>query len=217
MDLNPVLAHPTGASVVDARVVINPKLPVTDHRYRHMAIFPYPIELERDVQLKDGSALMLRPIRPDDAEREHAFVAKLSVASRYSRFQYPVSALSPEMMARFTQLDYDREMALLLLVPGTDEIAAVARYFPNPDRISVEFACVVADAWQGRGVGTLLMKALIACARAAGYASMDGAVLSANAGMLALVGYLGFISEPGDDPNHTVKVVLALNSEQKSG
>ena len=76
---------------------------------------------------------------------------------------------------------------------------------------------MVADAWQGRGVGTLLMKALIACARAAGYASMDGAVLSANAGMLALVGYLGFISEPGDDPNHTVKVVLALNSEQKSG
>ena len=217
MDLNPVLAHPTGASVVDARVVINPKLPVTDHRYRHMAIFPYPIELERDVQLKDGSALMLRPIRPDDAEREHAFVAKLSVASRYSRFQYPVTALSPEMMARFTQLDYDREMALLLLVPGTDEIAAVARYFPNPDRISVEFACVVADAWQSRGVGTLLMKALIACARAAGYASMDGAVLSANAGMMALVGYLGFISEPSDDPNHTVKVVLALNSEQKSG
>ena len=216
MDLNPVLAHPQGASVVDARVVINPKLPVTDHRYRHMAIFPYPIELERQVQLKDGSALMLRPIRPDDAEREHAFVAKLSVATRYSRFQYPVSTLSPEMMARFTQLDYDREMALLLLIPGSDEIAAVARYFPNPDRVSVEFACVVADAWQGRGVGSLLMKALIACAHSAGYASMDGAVLSANAGMLALAGSLGFISEPSDDPNHTVKMVLALTSNQQS-
>ena len=210
MDLNPVLVHPNGASVVDARVVINPKLPITDHRYRHMAIFPYPIELEREVRLKDESKLMLRPIRPDDAEREHAFVARLSVASRYSRFQYPVSALSADMMARFTQLDYDREMALLLLVPGIDEIAGVARYFPNPDRISVEFACVVADAWQGRGVGTILMKALIACARAAGYASMDGAVLSANAAMLSLAGQLGFVPEPGNDPNHTVKVVLDL-------
>ena len=210
MDLNPILAHPRGASLVDARIVINPKLPITDDRYRHMAIFPYPIELEREVQLKDGSMLMLRPIRPDDAGREHAFVAKLSAASRFSRFQHPVTALSPEMIERFTQLDYDREMALLLLVPGDDEIAGVARYFPNPDRISAEFACVVADHWQGRGVGTVLMKALIAIARNAGYVSMEGAVLSANARMLTLADHLGFVSETGSDPNHTVKVVLAL-------
>ena len=210
MDLNPILAHPRGASVVDARIVINPKLPITDDRYRHMAIFPYPIELEREVQLKDGSMLMLRPIRPDDAEREQAFVAKLSAASRFSRFQHPVTALSPEMIERFTQLDYDREMALLLLVPGDDVIAGVARYFPNPDRISAEFACVVADHWQGRGVGTVLMKALIAIARNAGYVSIEGAVLSANARMLTLTEHLGFVSETGNDPNHTVKVVLAL-------
>jgi len=210
MDLNPILAHPRGASVVDARIVINPKLPITDDRYRHMAIFPYPIELEREVQLKDGSMLMLRPIRPDDAEREQAFVAKLSAASRFSRFQHPVTALSPEMIERFTQLDYDREMALLLLVPGDDVIAGVARYFPNPDRISAEFACVVADHWQGRGVGTVLMKALITIARNAGYVSIEGAVLSANARMLTLTEHLGFVSETGSDPNHTVKVVLAL-------
>jgi acetyltransferase len=216
MDLNPVLAHPAGASVVDARVVINPTQPVTDHRYRHMAIFPYPIELEREVQLKDRSTLMLRPIRPDDAAREHAFVAKLSAASRYSRFQHPVSSLSPETMARFTQLDYDREMALLLLVPGGVEIVAVARYFPNPDRTSVEFACVVADEWQGRGAGSVLMKALIACARDAGYASIEGAVLSANTAMLTLAARLGFVTAPEGDPNHTIKVVLALIPEHGS-
>ena len=78
MDLNPVLAHPGGACVVDARIVINHKMPITDHRYRHMAIFPYPIELEKEVRSKDGSKLMLRPIRPDDAERERAFVAIIS-------------------------------------------------------------------------------------------------------------------------------------------
>ena len=202
--------------MVDARVVINPLQPLTDPRYRHMAIFPYPIELERDIHLKDGSTLMMRPIRPDDAEREHAFVAGLSDASRYSRFQHAVSALSPEMMARFTQVDYDREMALLVLVPEVNEIAAVARYFPNPDRISAEFACVVADRWQGRGVGTLLMKALIECARTAGYKSLIGSVLSANSGMLQLVDRLGFISESGSDPNHTVSVVLMLGPEGKN-
>ena len=212
MDLNPVLAHPRGAAVVDARVVINSTLPITDHRYRHMAIFPYPIELERQVRLKDGSALMLRPIRPDDADREHAFVAKLSDASRYSRFQHSMTALSAEMIARFTQLDYDREMALLLLVPGIDEIAGVARYYPNVDRVSAEFACAVADAWQGRGVGTVLMKALIACARDAGYVSMDGAVLSTNAAMLALTERLGFVAADGHEPDHTVKMVLALGA-----
>ena len=212
MDLNPVLAHPAGATIVDARVVINPRLPTTDARYRHMAIFPYPIELEKEVRLKDGSQLMLRPIRPDDAERERAFVAGMSEASRYLRFQHAVSALSPEMIARFTQVDYDREMALLALLPGSLEVAGVARYFPNPDRVSAEFACAVADDWQGRGVGTLLMKALIDCARAAGYVSLNGAVLSANAGMLTLAEHLGFVAEAGDDPNHTVKVVLMLNS-----
>ena len=211
MDLNPVLVHPAGASVVDARVVINPKLSVTEHRYRHMAIFPYPIELEREVHLKDGSTLMLRPIRPDDAARENAFVAALSDASRYSRFQHSVSSLSPEMIARFTQIDYDREMALLVLVPGGDEIVGIARYFPNPDRVSAEFACVVADQWQGRGVATLLMNALIDCARAVGYETLEGAVLATNRPMLTLTEHLGFVSEPGSDSSHTVKVVLSLN------
>ncbi|MEQ1518561.1 MAG: GNAT family N-acetyltransferase, partial [Usitatibacteraceae bacterium] len=211
MDLNPVLAHPGGASVVDARVIINPKSPVTDHRYRHMAIFPYPIELEREVRLKDGTALTLRPIRPDDSELEHAFVAKLSDASRYSRFQHSLTALSPELMARFTQLDYDREMALVVLTPGADEIVGVARYFPNSDRVSAEFACVTADAWQGRGVATLLMTELIACARAAGYASLDGMVLSGNKNMLTLTQNLGFIQDAGHEIEHTVKVVLKLD------
>jgi acetyltransferase len=211
MDLNPVLSHPEGACVVDARVVINPKLPTTDHRYRHMAIFPYPVELEQEARLKDGSTLMLRAIRPDDAEREQAFVAALSDASRYARFQHSVSSLSPEMIERFTQLDYDREMALVVQVPGTGVFAGVARYFPNSDRVSAEFACVVADAWQGRGVGRLLMKALIGCATAAGYASLEGSVLSTNVVMLKFIESLGFVPLPGSDPNHTVKVVLALN------
>ncbi len=210
MDLNPVLVHPQGAAIVDARVVINSDAPLTDLRYRHMAIFPYPVELEREIRLKNGAGLLLRPIRPDDAERERAFVAKMSDASRYSRFQHSVSALSPEMIARFTQLDYDREMALIAIDVATDQIAGVSRYFPNPDRLSVEFAIAVADSWQGHGLGRVLMKSLIACAQAAGYTSIVGSVLPTNQGMLALAEQLGFLTEASEDPNRNVQVVLSL-------
>jgi acetyltransferase len=210
MDLNPVLTHPHGAAIVDARVVIDTTAPLTDLRYRHMAIFPYPVELEREIRLKDGAALLLRPIRPDDAERERAFVAGMSDASRYARFQHSVSELSGEMIARFTQLDYGREMALVAIDTGTDQIAGVSRYFPNPDRVSVEFAVAIADTWQRRGLGRVLMNALIGCARDAGYQRIDGSILPGNLGMLQLVDDLGFVAEESDDPNRTVRVVLRL-------
>ncbi|MBL0122905.1 MAG: bifunctional acetate--CoA ligase family protein/GNAT family N-acetyltransferase [Betaproteobacteria bacterium] len=210
MDLNPVLTHPLGAAIVDARVVINAKAPLTDLRYRHMAIFPYPIELEHEIRLKDGAALLLRPIRPDDANRERAFVAGLSDESRYSRFQHAISELSAEMIARFTQLDYGREMALVAIDVGSDEIVGVSRYFPNPDHVSVEFAVAIADAWQGRGLGMALMKSLVRCAREAGFEAMQGSVLAGNVGMLRLVDQLGFVAVESDDPNSNNRVALRL-------
>ena len=210
MDLNPVLAHPLGAAVVDARVVINSTAPLTDLRYRHMAIFPYPIELEHEIRLKDGAALLVRPVRPDDADRERAFVAALSDTSRYSRFQHSISALSPEMIARFTQLDYSREMALVAIDVSSDQIAGMVQYFPNPDRVSVEFAVAIADPWQGRGLGFTLMKSLMNCARDAGYLRMDGSVLPGNQGMLQMVDQLGFEITESDDPNRTMRVEISL-------
>ena len=212
MDLNPVLAHPGGAAIVDARVVINATAPLTDLRYRHMAIFPYPVELEREVRVRDGAPLLLRAIRPDDVDREHAFVASMSDTSRYYRFQHPVSGLSQEMIARFTQLDYAREMALVAIDIENDRIAGVSRYFPNPDRVTAEFAVAIADNWQARGLGMILMKSLIACAKDAGYRAIEGSVLPANLGMLKLAEQLGFVMEKGDDPNHTVRIVLTLAS-----
>ncbi len=210
MDLNPVLTHPQGAAVVDARVVINSHAPLTDMRYRHMAIFPYPLELEHEIRLKGGHALLVRPIRPDDAEREREFIAGLSEASRYSRFQHSVSALSAETIARFTQLDYGREMALVAIDSDDDKIAGVSQYFPNPDRVSAEFAIAIADAWQGRGLGLALMKSLIHCARDAGYQQIGGSILAGNRDMLRLVDQLGFVVEESDEPHHTVRIGLSL-------
>jgi acetyltransferase len=217
LDLNPVLAHPGGVAVVDARMVVDHTQPVTDTRYRHMAIFPYPVELEREFRLKDGTAVQIRPIRPDDAARERAFVAAMSDTSRYYRFLHPLAALSDEMIARFTQLDYAREMALVATAPEESVMVGVARYFPNADGRSVEFAIAVADAWQGKGLGRALMQDLIATARDAGFAMIEGSILRSNVGMLNLATQLGFATRAtGESAHDVVRVELVLQQARET-
>ena len=192
LDLNPVLAHPGGAAIADARIVIDPGRVQALARYGHMAIHPYPAELEGILQLRDGRRLAVRPMRPEDAGLERAFVRQLSEQSRYLRFHDRLAELSPHMLARFTQLDYDRELALVVLPADLSAFAAVGRYVPNPDGVSAEFALAVADAWQGLGLGRALLERLCALAKAAGYRALEGHILSENADMLGLAQHLGF-------------------------
>ncbi len=201
MDLNPVLAHPGGATIADARVVIDPARLETPARYAHMAIHPYPAELEGEMRLPDGRAVHVRPIRPEDAVLERRFFDGLSERSRYHRFMQHLPELSPRMLARFTQLDYDRELALVAMWKG--EFIAVGRYAPNPDGRTAEFALTVADAWQGKGVGRGLLARLCDTARAAGYEALYGYVLAGNRDMLDLAGRLGFV-EISRDGNEVI-------------
>jgi acetyltransferase len=213
MDLNPVLAHEKGAIVADARVVIDPARDITPQRYRHMAIHPYPAELEQHIQLADGTSLTLRPIRPEDAQIEAEFVANLSEQSRYLRFLHHLAELTPSMLARFTQIDYDSEMALIALheTEGRAEIVGVARYVPNPDRGSAEFAIVIADAWQGRGLGSILLSRLLEIAKRNGLKRIDGTVLAVNQWMLRLVERLGFVRDTESQGREEVRVYIDLN------
>jgi acetyltransferase len=208
MDLNPVLAHPGGAVIADARVVIDPAQPPrAGPRYPHLAIHPYPVEMEGEIRLRDGRAVAVRPIRPEDAAREQRFLDRLSDKSRYQRFMQYVKQLPPHMLARFTQLDYDRELALVAL--WEDEFIAVGRYAPNPDGRTAEFALTVSDAWQGRGLGHALLKRLCAAARAAGYSALYGHILDANRDMLELAAHLGFVERSRDAELVTVVRPLA--------
>jgi acetyltransferase len=207
LDLGPVLGATGDAIVVGARVVADPKRHALARGYRHMAIHPYPIELETTVTLRDGSGLRVRPIRPEHAGAEVAFVAGLSNESRYLRFMYHLHELTPQMLARFTQVDYDRELALVALggKPGDEKIFGVARYVANPDRESAEFAVVVADAWQGRGLGRALMGKLIASAKRRGFHRLVGSILGMNASMQKLVRKLGFrLRADPDDPEQLI-------------
>ena len=219
MDINPLTVDDAGAIALDARVVIDPARLGDDTRYSHLAIHPYPTRLESSAQLREGSVITIRPIRPEDARMELAFVEALSDHSRYMRFFNPVRSLSPRMLARFTQVDYERELALIALPAETSgsggtgmtavpRMAGVARYSPDADGTSCEFAVTVADDWHNRGVASLLMRRLIEAARDAGYQRMTGTVLGVNSAMRTLMQGLGFTARatPGDPsvPDYTL-------------
>lgn len=202
MDINPLLVDAEGAFAADARVIIQLRPPSAD-RYGHMAIHPYPVHFVSRWQTADGNDMEIRPIRPEDAELVQNFVRGLSAETKYFRYMETLKELTPQMLVRFTQIDYDREMALIAIVRGEngEEAQGVARYASLPDGESCEFAVVVDDEARGMGIGHKLMNRLMEIARAKGLRDIEGDVLKANANMLHLARSLGFRVEvhPEDD------------------
>jgi len=212
LDINPLIVDAEGLAAVDARVVVNQPSADADP-YAHMAIHPYPSHLVEDWPMPDGHTLTIRPIRPEDAQIEQKFVRSLSDESRYFRFMQAVHELTPEMLVRFTQIDYDREMALIAVVEpdsGLETQVAVARYTMNPDRRSCEFAIVVADDWQGRGIGTHLMHSLMRVAKSRGLTLMEGEIIADNTHMRGLMRRVGFKIRPNPDDEGIVQAVREL-------
>jgi acetyltransferase len=212
MDINPIIVDENGAVAVDARIVLD-HAPPSMGAYHHLAILPYPSAYEREWPMKGGDLYTIRPIRPDDADMLQAFVRGLSQESRYYRFASAMPELPARMLARYTLIDYDREMALVAvhrtreaLADGefvdTERIIGVSRYITNPDQTSCEFSLVVADEFKGQGLGSRLMLSIIDFARAKGLAEIDGLVLANNPAMLRLMASLGFaIRTFAEDPD----------------
>jgi acetyltransferase len=210
MDINPLIGNDTGVIAVDARIHIAYRAPQAT-RYGHMAVYPYPSHLIEHAQLPDGTDFVIRPIRPEDAQMEQQFVRGLSQQTKYFRFMQALKELTPEMLVRFTQIDYDREMALIGVMrrAGKDQEAGVARYMTRPGGDRCEFAIVVSDEWRGKGIGARLMRSLMQNARDRGLKVMEGEVLSANTRMLELMKSLGFMIERDrNDPG--VKLVTKM-------
>lgn len=208
MDINPLIVDEQGAIAVDARMRVA-RPPHYTRPYAHMAIHPYPSQLTNQLQLADGTDVIIRPIRPEDSGIEADFVRNLSPQSKYFRFMRALQELTPEMLVRFTQIDYDQEMALIAVIKQQEREVevGVARYATQPDGKSCEFAIVVADEWRGRGIGTQLMTQLMAIARSRDLAIMEGEVLTANSGMLKLAAKLGFSSGNSSDDIPDVRTV----------
>ncbi|MFW9609853.1 MAG: GNAT family N-acetyltransferase [Aquaspirillum sp.] len=197
MEINPLIADEQGILALDARIIV--RAPQGNRRrYGHMAIMPYPTDLVEYMTLRDGTEVMIRPMRPEDADMQQEFVRSLSEESRFNRYMSSIKELSRPVLVRFTQLDYDREMALSMVatIEGKTQQLAASRYFMNPDNESCEFALVVGDDWQGRGIGVIMMERLFDAARQQGLKIMYGEVLANNKGMLKLMGKLGFKIDP---------------------
>ena len=210
IDINPLIADEEDSIAVDARVVVDYHTPTYDP-YGHMAVYPYPAHLTSGFQLPNGKDIVIRPIRPEDAEIEDMFVRSLSAESKYFRFMQSLQELTHEMLVRFTQIDYDREMAFIATteIRGEEAEIAVGRYVTNPDGNSCEFALVVGDDWRRMGIGTRIMMALIEVAKSRGLRTMEGEILTENTKMISLARKLGFTIRPvPDDPSVQLAVKI---------
>jgi acetyltransferase len=217
LDVNPLLADAAGVVALDVRIKVGPA--PADPAAR-LAIRPYPSELEETIRLRDGRELMVRPVLPEDEPAFQDAFAKLTPEEIRLRFFTPIKALSHVQAARFTQIDYDREMALALVgpgVPGKAEVFGVARLAADPDNERAEYAIIVRHDMTGRGLGRHLMQRLIEYARRRGTGEIFGDVLRENAPMLRLCRELGFTAASVPDEPSLVRVVLKLGRARRAG
>jgi acetyltransferase len=208
LDVNPLLADEHGVLALDARVRVAPAKVRGEER---LAIRPYPVELE-ERQYIVGRDVLIRPIRPEDEPAFKRFLAEIEPEDIQFRYFHALREMPRSELARFTQIDYDREMALIATevgVPGS--ILGEVRVVIDPDNDRAEFAILVRSDLKRHGLGYLLMSKIIDYCRAHGTREVYGLVLSANRQMLDLAAHLGFHSRFTAERG-VVEVTLALRS-----
>jgi acetyltransferase len=210
LDINPLLCDPQGVLALDARMRLQP---ADGPAGRRLAICPYPTDMEQNVSLPDGQRLLMRPIRPEDEPAFQRFFANLSPEDIRLRFLHPMKLLPKTLAARLTQIDYDREMALVL----TDgdgrqctDLHGVVRISADPDNEEAEFAIMLGRGRTGLGLGPMLMRRIIDYARERGIGRIFGEVLDDNRSMLALCKALGFERRRDPDDPGVSNVSLQL-------
>jgi acetyltransferase len=212
IDVNPLLADANGVLALDARIrVAKAAVPGA----RRLAIRPYPKRLEKLIEIPDGRRFLLRPIRPEDEPLLHETVEHIDPEDLRLRFFTPMKRLPPQLAARLTQIDYDREMALVAVTPphGPDKaLYGVVRLAADPDNRTAEYAVIVRSDMKGKGLGYLLMKEIIAYARERGIAEVRGTVLRDNTTMLRMAAELGFARHIQHDDPGLIEVRIDLTA-----
>ncbi|VXB11977.1 bifunctional acetate--CoA ligase family protein/GNAT family N-acetyltransferase [Massilia sp. 9I] len=210
LDLNPLLADSRGTVVLDARM----RLALADRSgstLDRLAIRPYPRELEETIEWH-GAPLLLRPIRPEDGPAHLAFFDALTPDDVRYRMFVRIRELQPSQLARFTQIDYDREMAFIATRPNADGVAetlAVGRVVADPDNITAEFAVTVRSDLKGMGLGKIMMQKLIDYCRARGTREIVGEALPQNSRITGMVKKLGFtVKSTGLEGMREMRLVL---------
>jgi acetyltransferase len=216
LDLNPVLADQNGLIAVDARIAVAPVEAARRGPSGHprFAIRPYPKEWERRTELRDGTKILVRPVRPEDEPLYGPFLAAVTQQDLRLRFFAPVKEFGHTFIARFTQIDYARAMAFIAIEESSGNMLGVVRLHADANYERGEYAILVRSHLKGRGLGYLLMQMIIEYARAEGLKTIEGQVLGENTTMLRMCKELGFdIAADPDDPDACI-VKLAISNQR---
>ncbi|MEM7444964.1 MAG: bifunctional acetate--CoA ligase family protein/GNAT family N-acetyltransferase [Pseudomonadota bacterium] len=213
LDINPLLANHEAVLALDARISVQPAPPPGTKR---LAVRPAPRNLNRDIQLNDGRKMLLRPILPEDEPQLRDMINRSTATDIRLRFFTPMQSISHEMAARLSQIDYDREMALVATDPasadsGARAIRGVVRLAADPDGEQAEYGIMVESDLKGRGLGHRLMTAIVDYAKQRGLKRIVGEVLRENASMLKMAEEFGFARRRHPDDDNIVLVTLDLN------
>jgi acetyltransferase len=218
LDINPLLADESGVLALDARIAVAPvKATLSGRGHPRFAVTPYPKEWERTLTLDAGTTLLIRPVRPEDEAMFHRFFKQITMDDLRLRFFAPVREFSHTFIARLTQLDYARAMALAAINPIDGDMLGVVHILADPNYDKGEYAVLVRSDIKGRGLGWHLMHTMIQYARWLGLREIEGQVLSHNKTMLTMCAELGFtVSSVREDPGVSL-VRLRLDGAPTTG
>jgi acetyltransferase len=211
IDLNPLVVDADGVIVLDARVRVRAE-GARSGRLGHprLAIRPYPKEWERSVTLRDGRAVSIRPVRPEDEAKYPAFFEKVTAQDLRLRFFAPIKEFSHAFLAKLTQLDYARAIAFAAFEEATGDLLGVVRLHADPDHRTGEYAILLRSDLKGQGLGWTLMRLMIQWARADGLETVKGEVLRENTTMLEMCQALGFSIRSSPDDESIAEVTLPV-------
>lgn len=211
IDLNPIIADHQGVIALDSRVRIAP-VPEVAGKFGHprLAIRPYPKEWERVLPLKGGTSVLVRPVKPEDEPAFAAFFKHISAEDLRLRFFAPIKDFSHAFLAKLTQLDYARAMALGAFDPATGDLLGVVRLHADPDHKTGEYAILVRSNLKGVGLGWKLMQLIIEWAKADGIEIVKGEVLRENRTMLKVCEALGFSVRTSHEDEAIMDVTLRV-------
>lgn len=211
IDINPFAIDSDSGIVLDAKIILDRKYikgKKPDKPYSHLAISPYPSQYLFDITLKDGLKATIRPIKPEDELLEKEMFNNLSRQTQYFRFFGYIKDVTHEMLARYTQIDYEREMALMAEIEedGVKKMIGVVRMVNDVGDESAEYAILVADPWQGKGLGSILTDLILEITKENGIKTVYATVLKANTTMVNMFKKRGFVLKSDDIT--TFKAVL---------
>jgi acetyltransferase len=217
IEINPLLLNEAEGIVGSATVHLDRELPREYHWAKgdlcplHLSIPPYPFKYEKDITLRDGTKIHVRPIRGEDESTMRDFFEALSAESVFYRFGLRRINMPHTNLARFCQVDYDRDLAFLALAPGRDQVVVGDMQLHRfVDLENAEFSLTVADAWQGRGLGRVLMDYCISVARDIGIKTLWMDVIKDNRRMIQFGRKYNFKTLPGSEEDDMVEMILDI-------